>query len=198
MNQLFYFINSQHIPGPYVICTDSNGHHPVCGSNSPNQRGNIFYDWFQESNLYLLNNSSPTFESSHGTFTNIDLTLCSYSLAVELDWRVLEENYTSDHFPILISNHDNPSTPTVSSLKFVLNKANWQKFNEKLILPAPPYESPNKTFKNLLEAIDKATELTIPKTKTSSNNKYNKFWWNEECSLALKAKKKHIEHIKET
>ena len=62
------------IPSPYLICGDINGHHPLWGSDSTNNRGTKIYNRLIDNNLIILNNSAPTFETPNATFTHIDIT----------------------------------------------------------------------------------------------------------------------------
>ncbi|KAK9679755.1 hypothetical protein QE152_g39746 [Popillia japonica] len=52
----------------------------------------------------FLNDGSPTriTNPSHGA-SAVDITLCSLDLAQRAQWRVLDDSYTSDHLPILIT-----------------------------------------------------------------------------------------------
>ena len=83
-------------------------------------------------NLTLLNDRNfPThFNISTGTFSTIDLTLCTSSLHLNLSCKVYSHLCGKDHFPILISlatNHDPLCTPAT---KWILSKANWPLFTE--------------------------------------------------------------------
>ena len=44
------------------------------------------------------------FHSESGTFTSIDLTLCSPSLFLYFSWKVGPDPCGSDHFPIILEN----------------------------------------------------------------------------------------------
>ena len=51
-NKLDALLNE--IPPPYLICTDANGHHPAWGSQTPNPRGNLIYNWLNN-RIFLIN-----------------------------------------------------------------------------------------------------------------------------------------------
>ena len=53
--------------------------------------------------LCLLNDGSCTYlHPATGTFTAIDLSLCSPDILVEIDFMVESDSYGSDHFPIVL------------------------------------------------------------------------------------------------
>ena len=56
----------------------------------------------EDEGLEVLNSGDITyFHSPTGTFTAIDLSLCSCCLYLNFNWSVLPDLYGSDHFPIL-------------------------------------------------------------------------------------------------
>ena len=63
-----------------------------------------------------------------GSFTSIDLTMCSPSLFMDLTWREEEDLYGSDHFPIILESHYHPldNRPT----KWQFHKADWNLFKD--------------------------------------------------------------------
>ena len=193
-NELNSLLNS--LPPPYLICTDSNGHHPSWGSENSNNRGKILNEWTNSNNLIILNTGSPTFETPRGSFTHIDLTISSQLLSLDLDWEVYHDNITSDHFPIIIkSNHHHVHVPTHSP-RYKLQKADWLKFQTKLELPLPPFNDPTSVCNSLENSIISAAKSSIPLTKSGHRYKIEKYWWNSNCSEALKLKKNAFKHYK--
>ena len=95
------------LPSPFILMGDFNGHHTLWGCGDVNNRGQQLEDLILKNDLILLNNKSHTyFHSASGTFTSIDLTLCSPSLFLEFSWKVGPDPCGSDHFPILLENMD--------------------------------------------------------------------------------------------
>ena len=71
----------------------------VCDKN--NSRRNRIDDFIAENNICLLNNGSYTYlHPATGTFTSIDLSLCSPDILMETDFMVESDSYGSDHFAI--------------------------------------------------------------------------------------------------
>ena len=53
-------------------------------------------------NMCLLNVGSYAYlHLDTGTFTSIDLSLCSPNIRIEIDFMVESDSYGSDHFPII-------------------------------------------------------------------------------------------------
>ena len=78
-------------------------------------------------NICLLNDKSPTyFHPASGSFTSIDLSLCSASVLLDFAWQVYSYQCGSDHFPIFIDMVK--SMPKDNAPLWNLKKANWPKF----------------------------------------------------------------------
>ena len=184
------------IPTPFIICTDGNGHHQQWGSPQDNPRGIQLEKWISSNNLQLLNTGEPTFETPQVNYTHIDLSICSPSFASSLEWDVYHENLQSDHFPIEIKFPEIQITPLKNIPKFKTNKANWEKFQETLTLPAPPFTTPSKTCQLMEESLLSAAKLSIPQTPLEFKPKFNKYWWTPECSTALENQKKALKTYK--
>ena len=62
-----------------------------------------------------------------GTFSSLDLSLCHPSLLLDFEWYVYDDQYGSDHFPIVIESINFSSED--HNPKWKLNKANWEQFH---------------------------------------------------------------------
>ena len=91
------------LPTPFVICGDFNGHSVTWGCDKNNSRRDRIDDFITDNNVCLLNDGSYTyFHPATGTFTAIDLSLCSPDILMEIDFMVESDLYGSDHFPIVV------------------------------------------------------------------------------------------------
>ena len=69
------------LPSLCILMGDFNGHHTLWGCEDVNNRGQQLEDLILKNDLIVFNDKSHTyFHSASGTFTSIDLTLCSPSL----------------------------------------------------------------------------------------------------------------------
>ncbi|GFT61020.1 putative RNA-directed DNA polymerase from transposon BS [Trichonephila clavipes] len=86
---------------PMIIFGDFNLHHPMWGSDQISRYSNEFVEWITDSNLVLLNTTVPTYRSSAGAASLIDLTFCSSSMSGYCNSYVLDCSFESDHSPII-------------------------------------------------------------------------------------------------
>ena len=91
------------LPTPFVICGNFNGHSVTWGCDKNNSRGDRIDNFITDNNVCLLNDGSYTYlHPATGTFTAIDLSLCSPDILMEIDFMVESNSYGSDHFPIVL------------------------------------------------------------------------------------------------
>ncbi len=93
------------LPTPFILLGDFNAHNILWGSNHISDRGKNVEDFIIRHDLCLYNTKSPTYlHPGTGTYTCIDLTICSPSLLLDYNWKVTEDLHSSDHFPISLEN----------------------------------------------------------------------------------------------
>ncbi|XP_066901461.1 uncharacterized protein [Halyomorpha halys] len=168
-----------------------NGHNPLWGSPDINARGKIIENFIELSHLLLLNSTQPTYlSSSYGTFSALDLSICSSTFYNNLEWTVVPDLHSSDHFPILIKFiHLNPIGKT--NPRWLLDKADWFQFTS---LATPPQHSPcdlgiEEGCKTITDSIIKAAKSSIPITSGSPKRPFVP-WFNDTCKEATKIRRK--------
>ena len=88
--------------GIFIFCGDFNSYSMTWGCDKNNGRGDIIDGFITDNNVCLLNDGSYTyFHPATGTFTAIDLSLCSPDILMEIDFMVESDSYDSDNFPII-------------------------------------------------------------------------------------------------
>ena len=107
------------LPSPFILMGDFNCHHTLWGCVDVNNRGQQLEDLILKNDLILFS----VFSFCSGTFTSIDVTLCSPPLFLDFSWNVCHEPCGSDHFPVLLENDGPPCPERVQRWK--LAKANW-------------------------------------------------------------------------
>ncbi|GFY29766.1 hypothetical protein TNCV_1813431 [Trichonephila clavipes] len=90
------------------------------GSDHISRYSNEFVEWNTGSNLVLLNTTVPTYRSSAGAASLIDLTVCSSSMFGYCNSSVLDCSFESDHSPIITE------LSLLNSNKRIFKKVNWQ------------------------------------------------------------------------
>ena len=117
------------LPPSFLLLGDFNGRHPLWDDGAPNPRGTMIASLVEDEGLEILNSGDVThFHSQTGTFTSIDLSLCSPTCLLDFTWRVLPDLYGSDHFPILIESIDASVQSRLP--RWRLDKADWQHFTD--------------------------------------------------------------------
>ena len=175
------------LPTPFLLLGDMNARNPLWGDILSNQRGNLLSSIVESLDLSVLNTGEPThFHVQNGTLSSIDLSICSQDSIIDFGWEVMDDRYTSDHFPINISLSQSP--PVQRLPKWNINKANWGLYKEKSSIDVLAQDFPfiddaidllNTTlFTAGLQAIPRSTGIFMQKPVP---------WWNTECKVARKA-----------
>ena len=157
------------------------------GDTTSNPRGNIIYSLIEDRELAIINTGEPThFHVQTGTFSAIDLSVCSPDCFLDFSWRVLDDLLGSDHFPIRIDVVDEIAVPR--SPWWLLDKANWALFSTLALI-----EADVQAFSSVDDALEFLTEIVITAAKESIPRSSGKFkkrpvpWWNLQCRIARKA-----------
>ncbi|GFS52558.1 probable RNA-directed DNA polymerase from transposon X-element [Trichonephila clavipes] len=163
---------------PMIIFGDFNLHHPMWGSDHISRYSNEFVEWITDSNLVLLNTTVPTYRSSAGATSLIDLTVCSSSTSGYCNSYVLDCSFESDHSPIITE------LSLLNSNKRIFKKVNWQAVTNQthFILNNPEVNS-----ENLSDKISQVITNNIREIKVS--NRSFPPWWNSTCYKFYKLKK---------
>ncbi|XP_060880676.1 uncharacterized protein LOC132952399 [Metopolophium dirhodum] len=168
------------LPKPFIITGDFNSHNVSWGSLSTDSRGKEIDKILENDDLVLLNNMEPTrINPINGNFSNIDISFANASLAQRLNWSVLHNITSSDHFPITGD----------LSLKHFENKVSHIDKSES--------QNTENLVDQLTETIISVANLTIGKTK-SKNPKPKLPWWNHDIKNATKEKTDDLKKFKKT
>jgi len=186
----------EQLPVPFVLMGDFNGHSPLWGSDHYNNKGSMLEKVFADRNLCVMNDGSHTYcHPGTGSLSCLDLTVCHPSLVLDFDWKVLDDSYGSDHFPVCLT----PTGGDDDSLfeGWVFKKANWDYYSEQCLSRLKEedifcsVDEPTSVFTKLLLEIAKEC---IPK-RPFSLGKVKVPWFNSECREALKLRKKAKRHF---
>lgn len=188
------------IPSPMVIMGDFNAHHTLWGHHSSNLFGYSLLEIFDELNLCLLNDGSPTRRvfPTQNPKSAVDLSVCSPSLSSLTSWQILPLSYGSDHFPIIISisNSASPFRNPCPTLKYRLSGADWISYSSTLDLKLESSSSsldiilsPINAYNSFVENIIDSANIHIPLKKITKHFKTSTPWWDSECTLAVTTRK---------
>ena len=175
----------------FLLIGDFNAHNPIWDSfcKEADSDGNKIEQFINNNNLCILNDGevSTYLSRSHGSFSSIDLCICSANITDRFEWNVLDDPYTSDHFPILISCLGHSPMSTIA--RYNIEKADWDqyKINTSQIPPFSPLRDHNETTVFLTDFIINAADKTIPKT-TGNPKKHSVPWWSDTLSHLIQEK----------
>ena len=180
----------QQLTSPCLIVGDFNAYSSVWHCSGTDTRGRAVEGFLQDNNLVLLNDNSPT-RIGYNSETTIDLSICSPSISLALDWEVLSSPRGSDHCPIIIKLPDteNPSLAPSWSIK----RANWEIFSA---CPSWNNLPPTDGDKDLLlddfySRLMNACDEGIPKYTPCKF--YPKPWWTPELRVSKQKREHHYQ-----
>ena len=109
---------------PFILMGDFNPHHTLWGCTDTNDK---IEDFITKHDLVLLNDKSSTYlHPATGSYSSLDLTICSPGIFPNFDWKVVDDLRGSDHFPIQVS-EVGPSVQQRPQ-RWKLHKADWEQF----------------------------------------------------------------------
>ena len=175
----------------FILVGDFNAHSPLWDTNyvDADNNGLKIEQALDKYNLCLLNEAevSTYYSKSHGSFSSIDLTICSPSIVDRFEWSVLDDFYSSDHSPILISCIGHTDIPNIQ--RYNTDKADWKTY-ELYTRQAPVFnqlQNHNDTADVLTDFITTAADQSIPKTSIHPP-KHSVPWWSDTLNQLIKDK----------
>ena len=175
------------LPSPFLVMGDFNGKHCMWGEEITNSRGNMIAGFVEKEDISILNTGEPThFHVQTGTYSRIDLSICSSNCYLDFSWRVLENHHTSDHFPIIIGVDD--TIPAPRSPRWCLERANWSLFkdNTTIDVETDDMTSIDDAMNLVYSILLRAASLAIPRS-TGKFHRRPVPWWNKDCHITHKA-----------
>ena len=166
-------------------------HHCICSS-----RGNIIYPFVENEELVVLNTGEAThFHVQTGSFSVIDLSLCSPDCFLDFTWEIMDDLLGSDHFPILLNIVDEIVTPR--SPRWNIDKANWALFASltQLEVNVDDFLTIDDALDFLYENVINAGLKAIPQSSGKFRRKPVP-WWNLQCSITHKAMRVAFTHYR--
>ena len=95
---------------PFIRLGDFSSHSTAWGKKVTNLKGKPVEKFINENDLCLLNEGAYTYiKPRSGNRPALDLTVCDPTVYMDFSWDVKDDNYRSDHFPILLKNTESRS-----------------------------------------------------------------------------------------
>lgn len=95
----------------FLITGDFNAHHYSWSDLSSCSHGNNLYQATLETDIALVNSKQPTYINMHySTESSLDLAFSDWNSLLSLNWKVCDDTWGSDHFPIFITYNEQVKT----------------------------------------------------------------------------------------
>ena len=182
----------QQIENPFIIQGDFNAHSTLWGSNYTNRMGRELIDAIEDRLGIIMNDKSPTrVQRPDDQPSCVDLSISDSATFYKSVWRVLEEPFGSDHYPVQIclstSNHVNLKPEDSLFIEaYKEKKADWTAFSDIVqegVLETGFIEQCK--YDQFTKLVLDAADQTIPKRKPfrPTRKKRRKLapWWDQEC-----------------
>jgi hypothetical protein len=172
---------------PFFLLGDFNTKNVNWGSmNRNDKRGKEIEKFIENQNLNNLNNRNAThFSFSYKTFSAIDLTLSSPILQNFFDWYFEEDLYSSDHFPVILSQSNTTNNIYFGvKKKLGINKADWINYANDICLENTAFENINDFERYITSSRTNAAKENIP-LKSNTLAKKCVPWWNDDIKKAI-------------
>lgn len=192
------------LPTPFIILGDFNSHNTLWGCNDTDHRGTKIETILNTNNINILNNGQATrVNSSNGNLSAIDLSLSSATISPNLEWDVIPELSSSDHFPIKITlSYTNPHETHTRNPKWKLSNADWSTFQTEIEKNIINSSFPNEnTVEENIEQFSKLiydTASNIFEQHSYSGKRPPVPWWNKNIKHAIRNKKTSYNKYKRT
>ncbi|KAK9680555.1 hypothetical protein QE152_g39002 [Popillia japonica] len=149
----------------------------------------------------FLNSGSPTrITRPDQSLSAIDISLCSPDIAQKIDWQIMDDTFTSDHFPIIMTIQYG-FAPT--DLIYPKRRWNIQLFPKYTSYLESLYDSPRETssaeekVEYCVTCIRKAADAIFRINQPFSPNKrYVPPWWDVECTNIIEKRKQILKEYK--
>ncbi|UYV78196.1 hypothetical protein LAZ67_16000431 [Cordylochernes scorpioides] len=158
---------SQFLTDNTIIVGDLNAKHQLWGCSTPNPRGKILSNLFDDNAFMCLNDGNPTHHSySYNTAQALDISFSSPDIFHKCKWQILK-SIGSDHLPILIEISTKTKTSSIKEKFWNFKKANWnlyqQNTNEDFRKAPTRMKDLEQNWISFKNTIIKAAKVSIPR-----------------------------------
>ena len=178
------------LPRPLLLVGDFNAHSPLWDDTRDADIAGRNIENFITNNEYCCLNENDTysyFSNTHGTFSSVDVSLCTADIVDKFKWSISDDNYSSDHYPVILTYLGQSSVSHIP--RYNLHKADWDKYliYTRNIPPFPYHQDHNETCSFLTDFIINAADKSIPKVN-GGLNKSPVPWWSPTLTHLVKIK----------
>lgn len=182
------------LPTPALLCGDYNCRHQIWDDEmmGGDARSGAVEAALLSTSMTVLNSGQAThFHTQTGSKSALDLCICSSDVATNFHWSVLDDLYGSDHYPIIIQEHD-PEINHHFPERYQEHKADWKKYENLTKINNYETTTQESTVDELIEIFNNhiisAANASIPKSSTKPRPRRVP-WWTPECTEANRQRK---------
>ena len=127
-------------------------------------------------------------QSSSGTLSCLDLSVCDPSLVLDYEWGVHDDLLGSDHFPVFLK--PTSAVPSSSPQHLNYNRANWAIFQyniQESLSQDEIFQSPDPA-EALTNTLITCAKTAIPQTSSKPHLPKTP-WFNKDCEIINKKRK---------
>ena len=192
INDLINILTS--VQHPKLMLGDINRHSPMWDSRitTPDADAKKIEDMIERSNITCLNeeDSFTFFSKAHNKMTTVDISLGSDDILEEWEWHVLDDAFSSDHFPIMLTNLRATNTEE-SNKRYRTKCADWRNFTRHTneIQDFDENLSSEESYNILKQKILEAADNHIPITSGKRRRKQVP-WWSHRLQELVDTKHK--------
>lgn len=193
-----------------LVLGDLNAHHISWGNNYSCGEGKKLFEAVVDSDLGVLNEGSWTTIPRNGYRRSaIDLSLVSIELVPFCKWRVIDETWGSDHFPVRIDIFGKVSRGRKAfSSKLYNYRTDWKQVKKDWFKSIPVVKEiisddgidPVKKYHSFMSIISEeiaGATLNRGQSRDESSNDNRRgnpvntpaIWWNDRCERAIRIRK---------
>ena len=185
----------QQLQSPFLLLGDMNVRSPVwgvVGVYGPNPRGRMLQDLLLNHPISILNNEQPThYHIQTGTYSVIDLSICSSDCLPDFTYAVSDSLCGSDHYPIHIGLSVEATCIPERPDLYDTNRADWGPFHTLTWT-----EASVETFHTVEELVDFIRTHFIAAANEAIVKKPTRYrktpmpWWNFNLFTLVGAQKR--------
>ena len=195
------------LPSPYLLlgdfnCKNSRWGSPRVVANEPIafRRGTDLLNIIEPWQIHILNTGKPTrIQLRNLTYSHIDLSIGSPEICTNFNWDTEPDPHGSDHLPIIVS-HSLNNMYTHKPIRWDTERTpqtSWKNYQESINLPqVTNYANATEACQGITDHILDVADQHVNKTSANINTKYFNPWWNEDCAIATKEKRRRRRILK--
>jgi hypothetical protein len=164
-----------------------------CGADLNDDRGAVIHYLSSRLISHFSTGANTHLCLATGTSSALDLTFCSPGLSTHLEWSVLCDLHSSDHFAVNV--HIASSRLSESRHpNWILKKADWMGFTQSVQLDNAVFPDVDSVLDHFTNSVLQATAMNIPRSSIRPR-RVPVPWCTDECRHAIRARQRELKQF---